>query len=175
MSTLSFWFMYFSPTLIAWYRVRHGKPIVLPLRTLFLFNLTLGWTVVAWLLSLANALGFNPVASVAQGLVKVLPAGGSGAGPGPVDPGSSGTQSKVCPACDAQGRAPCTACNGGGQRYEGAGLVACSACQGSRTVFCQQWQRAGARLAQVGFASAARPGNEKPALGAGASFFLGSQ
>ena len=138
MGGFTFLVFYLSPTLIAWYRARQGKSIVLPLKNLFLFNLLLGWTVVGWLLALANALGFKPVASLARRLAKGLPAGGvPGTGPGSAGSDSSNTLGRTCPSCNGQGRVACTACNGSGQRYEGAGLVTCSICQGQRTVQCR--------------------------------------
>jgi len=138
MRALTFWLIYLAPTLIAWYRLRQGKSIVIPFKSLLLFNLFLGWTVVAWLLALANAFGLNPVAPIAQRLAKTLPTGGiPGAGPGPQGSDSSSTLGKTCPSCNGQGRMTCTACSGNGQRYEGAGLVTCSSCQGQRTVQCR--------------------------------------
>jgi hypothetical protein len=139
MSDFTFLVVYLSPTLIGWYRARQGKATVLPLKQLFLFNLFLGWTVVGWVLALANALGFNPIAPLAQRLAKGLSAGGApGMGPAGSDgSGSSSTLGRTCPTCNGQGRMTCAACNGSGQRYEGAGLVTCSLCQGQRTVQCR--------------------------------------
>jgi hypothetical protein len=138
MSGLMFFIFYMAPTLIAWYRVRQGQSIVLPFRSLLFFNLFLGWTVVGWLLALANALGMNPVARIAPTLAKAL---GGAAGPtapaGQAGSDPNNMMGRTCPTCNGQGRMSCTYCNGSGQRYEGAGLVTCSACQGQRTTQCR--------------------------------------
>ena len=137
MSDLVFWLFYMAPTLIAGYRVRQGKPIAIPFLKLLLFNLFLGWTVVAWLLSLANAFGFNPVARIAPRLAKALEGAGGPGPPAPAGSDSSNLMGRTCPTCNGQGRMSCGSCNGSGQRYEGAGLVTCSICQGQRTIQCR--------------------------------------
>jgi len=137
MGGLSFFLCYMSPTLIAWYRVRQGKSIVLPFKTLLLFNLFAGWTVVGWLLALANAFGLNPVARIAPSLARAL-VGAAGRTPPAAQSGSDpgNLMGRTCPGCNGQGRMTCTYCNGSGQRYEGAGLTTCSACHGQRTIQC---------------------------------------
>ena len=72
MKGLMFWLLYFAPALVGWYRVRQGKPLIYSIGQLFLFNLLIAWTVVGWFVLLANALGFNPVASLVPRLVKFL-------------------------------------------------------------------------------------------------------
>ena len=54
--------IYFAPTLIAWFRNRRGNPVFGSIGQIFVLNLLLGWTVVGWILTLANAFGLNPVA-----------------------------------------------------------------------------------------------------------------
>jgi len=44
MRGLIFWFFDFAPTLIAWFRVREGKPPVNTLRQLFFIDCPIGWT-----------------------------------------------------------------------------------------------------------------------------------
>ncbi len=137
MGGLTFLIFYLSPTLIAWYRAQQGKSIVLPLGKLFFFNLVLGWTVVGWVLALANAFGFNPIAPVARAMAKGMAPGGVAAmNPGPMTSESGNLLGRTCPTCGGQGRMTCTGCNGSGQRYEGAGLTTCSLCLGQRTVQC---------------------------------------
>ena len=137
---LILWLMYLAPTLIAWYRARSGKPVVGSILGLFLFNLFLGWTVVGWFLSLANAFGRNPVAWVARRAVKVLPSGP------PVNtfgaaPASSGL--RACSPCGATGQMMCSTCGGRGSWYDPpqgeygtAQLRSCGACSSSGRIRC---------------------------------------
>lgn len=136
MRTLLMWIAYLAPSLIAVYRVRQGKPIPGSLTGLIALNVLFGWTVVVWFLTLANALGFNPVAFIARRMVKNMPAGGAGMPPPGADSSGPNVLGKTCPRCNGQGRVSCYACNGSGQRYEGAGLTTCSQCMGQCTVQC---------------------------------------
>lgn len=121
---LTFWLSYFAPSLIAWYRVKNGKPIFGTVGQIVLYNLLIGWTVVGWFLMLANAFGYNPVAWFVLRFGKHLttsgpaPAGPRGAppseGPGlwraasvaprapscarPVAAAAAGTTPRVAPA-----------------------------------------------------------------------------
>src|SRR5438132_8528743 len=70
-----FWVIYFAPTLIAWFRNRRGKPVFGSIGQIFVLNLLLGWTVVGWILTLANAFGLNPVACIVLRIFKAAPSG----------------------------------------------------------------------------------------------------
>ena len=76
-SAMSQWAMYFLPSIVAWIRLRMGKTVPLSLGFFILLNLTLGWTVVVWILLMINAFGYNPVPWVAFKLAKSLPASGA--------------------------------------------------------------------------------------------------
>jgi len=137
---LTFWLMYLAPTLIGWYRARSGKPVVGSIFQLLVFNLFLGWTVVGWFLSLANAFGRNPVAWIARRAVKVLPSGA------PVNTFGAATESsgmRPCSACGATGQMTCSPCGGRGSWYDPpqgeygtAQLRTCGACLSSGRVRC---------------------------------------
>ncbi len=145
MQGLIFCSCYFAPTLIAWFRARQGKAVVTSVGQLFWFNLLVGWTVIGWLLALANAFGRNPVAWVAPRLVKVLPAGPGGGRPqgnaGPFQ--GAGTDTARCNTCGGSGQMTCPTCRGQKghwetpQTAEGASRWApCSYCIGNGTVQC---------------------------------------
>jgi hypothetical protein len=155
MRGLIFWSLYFAPTLIAWFRVRQGKPLVNTLRQNFFFNFLLGWTVVGWLLVLANAFGLNPVAWLAPRLVKVLPTGPAG-NTSPGAPSSSQTTGAPCSQCQGSGSLTCSSCAGRGSWYDPpqgeqgtAQLRTCPACVSSgrlRCTYCGGSGRAAAML-----------------------------
>jgi len=155
MQGLFFWLLYFAPTLIAWFRVRQGKPLVNSLKQLFFFNLLVGWTVVGWFLVLANAFGFNPVAWTALRLAKVLPAGQPGSAPQGA-PGSSPGGGSSCSQCQGSGSLTCSSCSGRGSWYDPpqgehgtAQLRTCPACMSSgrlRCTYCGGSGRAAAML-----------------------------
>ena len=138
---LTFWIFYFAPTLIGWFRVRQGKPIVGTLKQLFFFNLLIGWTGVGWILFMANAFGYNPVPWMALRLAKVLPAGPAGSMPQgmPLSSGNAAT----CSQCGGSGSMMCSACGGRGSWYEApqgatgtAQLMTCTACVSSGRIRC---------------------------------------
>lgn len=140
MSGLLFWVLYFAPTLIGWYRLRQGKPPIYSIGRLFLFNFLIAWTVIGWFLLLANALGYNPVAAIAPGLVKYMPSGQAGHAPQGVQ-GSA--QPGACSQCQGSGSMTCSSCSGRGSWYDppsGANGVAqlrtCPACASSGKVRC---------------------------------------
>lgn len=155
MRGLIFWSLYFAPTLIAWFRVRQGKPLVTTLRQIFFFNFLIGWTVVGWILVLANAFGLNPVAWIAPRLVKVLPAGQAGNTPTGT-PSSSQTTGAPCSQCQGSGSLTCSSCAGRGSWYDPpqgeqgtAQLRTCPACVSSgrlRCTYCGGSGRAAAML-----------------------------
>jgi hypothetical protein len=132
---------YMLPTIIAWYRQKQGKSIVIPFGLLFCLNFFVGWTIVGWFLALANALGFNPVAAIVPSLVKHLPA--SGPGPGVPQAGSAGGGAVPCGQCGGTGSTTCSSCGGRGNWFEaptgatGSGEQrSCSACIGSGRLRC---------------------------------------
>jgi hypothetical protein len=139
-NALFFWVLYFAPTLIAWYRKRRGSPVAGSVGQLFTINLLLGWTVVGWILPLANAFGLNPVAWIAPRLVKAAPSG-----PGlplrQTTPSSSATVS--CSQCGGSGSMTCSSCGGRGSWYDAptgatgvAQLHTCPACTSSGRIRC---------------------------------------
>lgn len=140
MKGLTFWLLYFTPTLIGWFRARQGKPQIYSTGQLFLFNFMLGWTVVGWFLMLANALGFNPVAWIAPRVAKIAPAGQAGNAPqGP----QSSSQGSVCAHCQGSGTMSCSTCAGRGSWYDPpqgqngvAQLRMCPACTSSGRLRC---------------------------------------
>ena len=140
MSALLFWILYFAPTLIASYRARNGKPVAGPVLNLFLFNLFLGWTVVGWLLPMANAFGKNPVPGIAKRLANVLP-GGQTANPNQGTTNSPAASS--CSQCQGSGTLPCSTCSARGSWYDSpqgehgsAQLRSCPACMSSGRLRC---------------------------------------
>jgi hypothetical protein len=142
-SAMSQWFMYFLPTIIAWVRLRMGKQIPLSLGQIFLFNLILAWTVVVWILLMANALGYNPVPWVVFKLAKFLPSSGP-AGPMSAPQAESfSSQGQVCGQCGGSGSVTCSHCQGHGSWYtqptradEVAQLQTCSYCISSGHIRC---------------------------------------
>ena len=141
--TLSFWVLYFAPTLIAWYRSRNGQPILSSVGKIFLFDLLLGWTVVGWFLVLANAFGQNPVAWFVLRFGKYLttPAPGMGAQQGRMPSGSS--SAAACGQCGGSGSTMCSSCGGRGSWYSPptgesgvAQLQTCGACTSSGRLRC---------------------------------------
>ena len=141
MRNLIFWTIYYSPSLIGWYRARHGKPPVSSLKYLFLFNTLTGWTGVCWIFALSDAFGKNLIAWCAFKLVKILPAGGAGNAPQAVASSSSG--SSPCSQCQGSGTTPCSSCGGRGSWYDAphgesgtAQLMTCGACTSSGRLRC---------------------------------------
>ena len=145
-SALFGWALYFAPTLVAWYRSRNGLPIVLPLKNMAIFNLLIAWTGVGWLLLLANALGYNPVATLAPKLAKFLQESGLGGPMPPPQQGGAGPGTPGQPACGncgGTGSARCSHCQGRGSWYEppttasgSAELKQCSYCMSSGHIRC---------------------------------------
>ena len=83
MSTLFATLLYNAPWLIAWYRKRQGKPIVGSLGLIFMMDFFCGWTIVGWLLAMANALNYNPVPFIAIPIANFMVKYGRVQGPGP--------------------------------------------------------------------------------------------
>jgi hypothetical protein len=139
---VTFWIPYMAPTLIAWIRQRMGKPIVTSLTMIFMMNLFLGWTIVGWVLPLANAFNLNPVAWFVLCFAKVLPQGGP-AGPAPQGTPDSPGAPAVCSMCQGAGTVACSSCGGRGSWYEApqtaggtAQLRTCPACVSSGRLRC---------------------------------------
>jgi hypothetical protein len=143
LNALSFWLLYFAPSLIAWYRAKHGKPIFGTVGPIVFYNFLLGWTVVGWFLMLANAFGYNPVAWFVLRFGKHL----TTSGPAPTGPQGglpSGTPgAAVCGQCGGSGSVMCSTCGGRGSWYNppsGASGIAqlqtCSACTSSGRLRC---------------------------------------
>lgn len=86
-SAMSQWFIYFLPSIVAWTRLRMGKAVPLSLGQIFVFNLLVAWTVVGWILLMANALGYNPIPWVVFKVLKFMPGGGGAAMNAPQAPG----------------------------------------------------------------------------------------
>jgi len=152
METLFGWLIYLAPTILAWYRQRQGLPIVTTVGSIALFNVLLGWTGIGWLLSLANALGYNPIAQFAPKLAQFLidhgfaqTPGHNAPPPGPnASPGAPGPGQVTCGQCSGAGTMTCSTCNGRGNWYEQPQLAAgspehksCGACIGSGRIRCQ--------------------------------------
>lgn len=140
-SAMSQWFMYFLPTIVAWFRRRQGNSIVLPFGLFFLLNLTLAWTVVVWLLLMANALGFNPVPWVVFKLAKFLPSGPPMGAPQAAQ--DSSAMGHTCGQCGGSGTMMCSQCQGHGSWYtqptsahEVAQLQTCGHCLSSGRIRC---------------------------------------
>lgn len=134
--------IYLAPFLIAWYRQRRGKPIVLNLPQIFLLNFFLGWTVVGWLLALCAAFNQNPVAWVVLRIAKFFPAGGLSAMP-PQPFSSSPQMAAVCSLCQGSGTMMCSYCGGRGSWYDApttatgvAQLSTCGSCVSSGRLRC---------------------------------------
>jgi hypothetical protein len=142
-SSLSQWFMYLLPTIVAWIRLRMGKTIVGSLGFLFVLNLFLGWTVVMWILVMVNALGYNPVPWVALKLAKFLPSSGPAGPMSAPQTGSFSSQGQVCSQCGGSGSVTCSQCQGRGSWYtqptsadEVSQLQTCSYCMSSGRIRC---------------------------------------
>jgi hypothetical protein len=145
------WLIYLAPTALAWYRQREGQPIVGTLGMIAFINVVLGWTGVGWLLALANALGYNPVAQIAPKIAKFYSTGappgsppnfGQGAPPGQGGPTAPGQV--TCGQCGGGGTMTCSTCGGRGNWYEQPQLAtgsaehkSCGACIGSGRIRCQ--------------------------------------
>ena len=144
------WIIYFAPTGIAWYRQREGQPIVGTVVMIGFINFFLGWTGIGWLLALANALGYNPVAQFAPKLAKFLVDNGFAQNPGQGAPPPNAPQGgpatpgqATCGQCGGSGTLPCSTCNGRGNWYEQPQLAtgtaehkSCGACTGSGRIRC---------------------------------------
>lgn len=144
MSGPLFWLVYISPTLLAWYRARHGKAVQGSLTMILMTNLFIGWTIIGWLLALASAFGRNPVAWVALRLVKVLPTGQFAGAPGGTSMSYGTSQSDIpCGSCSGRGVTPCSSCQSRGSWYDPpqgehgvAQLRTCGACTSSGSLRC---------------------------------------
>ena len=111
-----FWVIYFAPILIAWFRNRRGKSVFGSIGQIFVLNLLLGWTVVGWILTLANAFGLNPVAWIVVRLFKAAPSGPTkGFSQGTA---SSSTNTVPCSPCGGSGSMTCSSCSGRGSWYD---------------------------------------------------------
>jgi hypothetical protein len=137
MESMSFWLLYFLPSIIAWVRLRRGKPVCGSFGQLFFFNLIAGITVVGWILPMLNAFGYNPVPWMAMTYLKVFgvtrpvntPQSGFGAPQG----GSSGSpQGQVCGHCGGSGSMTCPQCQGSPSLMQ-----SCFYCSRSGRVQCQ--------------------------------------
>jgi len=144
LNVLSQWAVYFAPTLVAWFRMRQGKSIVLPFGSFVLMNLALAWTVLVWLLLIANAFGYNPVPSIALRLFKILPKAEPGVAMSMAqEESSSASQRRACGQCGGAGSVACSHCQGHGSRYtqpttahEVAQLRTCGYCTSSGRIRC---------------------------------------
>lgn len=149
MYLFTFWLPYLIPFWIALYRKRHGKLVIGSLGSIFVLNFFLGWLVVGWLLALANALGWNPVAWFVLKFFKAPPGGAAGYAPqgGAPMPGMGGynpaAAPQPCMACGGSGRVRCSTCSGRGSWYDQpttangvAQLRTCPACMSSGFVTC---------------------------------------
>ncbi|HKT34394.1 MAG TPA: hypothetical protein VJR03_06150 [Nitrospira sp.] len=142
-SSMSQWFMYLLPTIVGFIRLRMGKSIVGSLGFLFVLNLFLGWTILMWILVMANALGYNPVPAIALRVAKFLPSSGM-AGPMSVpQQGSFSSHGQSCGQCGGSGSMMCSQCQGRGSWYtqptradEVAQLQTCSYCMSSGRIRC---------------------------------------
>ncbi len=142
-SGLSFWLLYFAPAIIAWYRVKQGGTIIGTLSGIIVINALIGWTVIGWLLMLANAFGINPVAwfvlRFGSHLTTSGPAPMMGSGGAP----SGGSSTVPCGQCGASGTIMCSSCGGRGSWYNApsgergvAQLQTCNACAASGRLRC---------------------------------------
>ena len=142
-STMFQWFMYLLPTIVAWIRLRMGKPVVGSLGLLFTLNLFAGWTVVIWILVMANAFGYNPVPSIALKVAKLLPASGPAGPMTAPQTGAFASAGQICSQCGGSGTMRCSQCQGRGSwytqpttAYEVAQLQTCGACMSSGRIRC---------------------------------------
>jgi hypothetical protein len=142
-SAMSQWFMYLLPSIVALIRLRMGKPIVGSLGFLFVLNLFLGWTVVMWILVMANALGYNPVPSIALKVAKFLPVAGPAGPMTAPQAGSFSSQGQICSQCGGSGSMTCSQCQGRGSWYtqpmsadDVSQLQTCSYCLSSGRIRC---------------------------------------
>ena len=142
-NALTGWLFYFAPSLIAWYRAKHGKPIVGSVRTIFIYNLVIGWSGVGWVLMLANAFGKDPVAWFLRRYVHHFVT----SGPAPTRPQGGlpyGTPAaQACGQCGGSGTVMCSSCSGRGSWYNPpsgasgtAQLQTCPACASSGRLRC---------------------------------------
>jgi hypothetical protein len=102
-NALASWLLYFAPSLVAWYRAKHGKPISGTVGGITANNLLIGWTVIGWFLMLANAFGYDPVAWFLLRFAKHL----TTSGPAPTGPQGglpSGSPHRPRPAASAAAR-----------------------------------------------------------------------
>lgn len=135
---------YFAPSVIAWYRHKQGHPIPGSLGPLILMNVFFGWTIVGWILPLVNALGYNPVPSIALAVAKVLPTQGVGPiAPGAASAASGSSSGARCSMCGGSGSMSCSSCSGRGSWYDQpttatgvAQLQSCGACLSSGRLRC---------------------------------------
>jgi len=143
-STMLQWFMYFLPTIVSWVQLRRGKTLPLPLGMIFFSNLFLGWTVVMWILLMANAFGYNPVPWVAVKAAKVLQGAGLGVPMNaPQAAAASPSQGYHCGQCGGSGSVACSQCQGRGSWYtqpttafEVSQLQTCGYCMSSGRIRC---------------------------------------
>ena len=142
--------LYMLPSIVAWYRQKQGKSIVLSLGFLVVMNFFIAWTVLGWFLLMANALGYNPVAAVAPGIAKFaikygrvqgVPAQQGGATPG--------GGSAPCGQCGGSGRSGCPSCGGTGQSWSSGSQQQCSFCIGSGRVQCMSCSGTGRAQALI--------------------------
>ena len=140
----AWWVIYFAPSLVAWYRVKQGGTIVGSLGGIVFLNAIIGWTVVGWVLMLANAFGVNPVAWLVLRFGQRLTTSGSAytGGQGNV-PATSTSTDVPCGQCGGSGSITCSSCGGRGSWYDpptGASGVAqlqtCGTCTSSGRLRC---------------------------------------
>ena len=142
-NALSQWFMYFLPTIVAWLRVRMGKKIVTSVRSVFFFNLLLGWTVIGWILMMADALGYDPILWVISKLIRFWPGGGAAPMNAPQTAWGPSSQGQICGQCGGSGYVVCPQCDGRPSWYtepttahEIAQLQTCYYCSASGRIRC---------------------------------------
>jgi len=143
-NALFFWVLYFAPTLVAWYRTRHGKPIVGSVGQILWFNLILGWTVVGWIIYMAAAFGANPVAWFVLRFFKPAASGPAlPSSPTAGSPAGHAASAVSCSQCGGSGSMTCSSCGGRGSWYEApttatgvAQLHTCPACTSSGRIRC---------------------------------------
>ena len=148
MESMSFWLLYFLPSIIAWIRLRMGKTISGSFGQLFVVNLVTGLTVVGWILPMLFAFGYNPVPWMARTYLKVFgvtrPMNTSQSGFAAPQGGSSASpQGQVCGQCGGTGSMMCSQCQGRGSWYtqpmsadEVSQLQSCSYCMSSGHIQC---------------------------------------
>src|SRR5205823_576973 len=96
---------------------KNKKPVCGTVRSLFFFNLLIGWTGIGWFIVLADAFGYDPVAwFVRRFSPYFVNAGGGNASSQsgmPQTPGSSA----MCGGCGGSGSMSCSSCGGRGSWY----------------------------------------------------------